>query len=61
MIIPMPYIYEFQIDGKPVCRINLPFPLSNNDMTGIKLVIANREGSSVDRVFHMFEMANLNG
>jgi membrane protein required for beta-lactamase induction len=59
MIIPMPHVYEFQIDGKPIARMNFPFTLSNNDMAGIKLTLANREEVSVDRVKHVFEWVNL--
>lgn len=61
MIIPMPHIYEFQIERRPIARMNFPYVLSGNDIAGIKLVLANRENVSVDHVTHIFEWANLNG
>lgn len=56
---PMPHIYEFQLDGKPIARMNFPSSLSNNDITGLSLTLANREEVSVDRITYIFEWVNL--
>ncbi len=59
MITVMPNCYEFWLDEMPIARMMLPFILSNNDMAGIKLTLANRYDVSIDRIAYQFESVNI--
>jgi hypothetical protein len=55
----MPHVYEFQIHGVPVARMNFRTTLAPNEMDGIRLMLANWYGVLMDEVCFMYESINV--
>jgi hypothetical protein len=55
----MPHVYEFQIDGVPVARMNFATELLQDDIHHINFMLANRHGVLMDEVCFMYESINV--